>query len=270
MGSQKLSLSRRKLNKLGLVGTYLVFAAVLVRTFTYPDISPLLMRYLGLELVYLALFTAAFFIPLRMFWLLHLYLVVQCALVLMILSLFPQFDFVILLFLLLSYQASYFFSGRVRWSWIVLLVLLTGGPLMYFLGFLQGLALALITMAAEIVISAFIIVNEEIETARTKSQILLDELREAHQKLKLYADQVEELTTIQERNRVARTLHDTVSQLIFSISLTARSAEYLLIKDPKRLPEELEHLKAMTSEALTQLRSLIIRLRPAEPSSDNR
>jgi signal transduction histidine kinase len=97
---------------------------------------------------------------------------------------------------------------------------------------------------------------------QTKSQLLLAELQQAHQKLQESAEQAEELAAARERNRLARELHDTISQLIFSITLTARSARLLLVKDPARIPEQLDRLQEMTSSALTQLRSLIAELRP--------
>jgi signal transduction histidine kinase len=135
---------------------------------------------------------------------------------------------------------------------------------MFFQGVLEGLALSLTTIAAEIVIPAFMIVNHEIEKARAKSQHLLDELQEAHRQAQVYADQVEELAAVQERNRLASELHDSVSQLIFSISLTARAAQLLLDKDPRRVAEQLSYLQQITGEALGQLRSLITQLRPPQ------
>ncbi len=251
-----------KPSKIILAALYLVFAAVVARTLTYPDISSLLPRYVQLEATYIGLYTAVFFVPRRAQWLLQLYLTGQCALVLSILSLYPEFDFVIVLFLLLCYQAMLFFDRPRRSLWIGFLVMITGGSLIYFLGLLRGLALSLTTMAAEIIIAAFGTVIEETEAARARSQILLDELKESHRQLELQSSQVEELAAMQERSRVARTLHDTVSQIIFSVSLTARAAEYLLTKDPGRVPAELERLQVMTSEALSQLRSLITQLRP--------
>jgi len=255
-----------KPGRIGLTAIYLVFAAVVARTLTYEEISPLLPRYLGLELLYLALFTAVLLRPSLPGWLVHLYFVLQSALVLLILSLEPEFDFVVLLFFLLSCQASLFFTGRMRWMWVLGLVLLTGGSLIFYLGLLRGLAVALTTMAGEIVVPAYLIVNHETETARAKSQGFLRELEVTHQQLTLYASQVGELAAVQERNRLARQLHDTVSQLIFSISLTARSAQLLLAKDPLRVSEQLHHLQAMTGDALSQLRSLITQLRPSQKS----
>ncbi|MGW8251802.1 MAG: sensor histidine kinase [Anaerolineales bacterium] len=137
---------------------------------------------------------------------------------------------------------------------------------MFFLGALRGLSLSLTTIAGEIVIPAYVIVYNENEIARRHSQTLLDELREKNQRLQLYAKKVEDLAALQERIRLARQLHDSVSQLVFGISLTARSAQLLLASDPARLPEQLDRLQAMTGEALAQLRTLITRLRPPEGS----
>jgi len=86
--------------------------------------------------------------------------------------------------------------------------------------------------------------------------------------LELYASQVEDLAAVQERNRLARELHDTVSQLIFSINLTTRSVQLLLKKEPARVPEQLSRLQAMSTDALTQLRSLITQLRPPQNSKN--
>ena len=249
---------------LSLVIIYLVFLAVVFRTLALDENRPLLAWYLGFELVYLVLFTLALFIPHIPDWVKPLYFVVQSAIVLYMLSWRPEFDFLVVLFLLLCYPATLFFSGRMRWFWILAMVLLTSGSLIYFLGIVRGLALSLTTMAGEIVLPSLLIVSHERQVARNRSQALLDELQETHQRLQMYASQVEGLAAVQERNRLARELHDTVSQLIFSINLTTRSAQLLLKKDPARVPEHLKHLQEMTSDALSQLRSLITQLRPAQ------
>ena len=251
---------------IGLAAIYLAFGAVVARTLAVESIRHLISEYLGVELIYLLFFTALFFIPAIPSWLLHLYFIIQSALVLYLLSLWPEFDFIIVLFLLLSYQVSLSFVGRMCWVWIVSLVCLTGGSLIFYMGFVRGLSLSLTTMAAEIVIPAFLIVNQEIENARAESQILIRELEITHQQLELYAGQVEELAAIQERNRLARELHDTVSQLIFSISLTTRSAQLLLERDPARVEEQLIRLQEMSTDALSQLRSFIKQLRPPQKS----
>ena len=97
---------------------------------------------------------------------------------------------------------------------------------------------------------------------QAESQRLLTDLRSAHAKLQEYAAQAEELAAVRERNRLARELHDSVSQAIFSITLTSQSAQLLLEREPGRVPEVLDRLMELTSSALSQLRSIIAELRP--------
>ena len=257
----------RKPDKIPLICIYLDIAAAIARTVTFSQISSLRMQYLGLELAFIILCSSAWWLTHPPRWLLHLYFIIQCAIVILLVAIYPQFDFVILLFIVLTIQASYFFSGRVRLAWVSALVLLSWGSMMYFLGFKSSLATTPTVIAAEIVVLAYVLVNEGIEIARAKSQALLNDLSEIHRKLELYTNQVEELVSEQERNRISATLHDTVSQLLFSISLTARAAELLLRDDPGRLPQEIARLKTMTTEALSQLRSLIAQLKLSDDKS---
>ena len=249
---------------LGFSGALLAFAAVFVRTLSYDFLRSRLPLYIPLELLYLVLYALPFAFPRLPGRLLHLVFTCQSFLVLVILALDPEFDFVTVLYMLLSYQVAFVFRGRERLVWVVLLILLAGGSLIAFHGLLRGLALSLTTCAAMVVLPAYVRTNQEIEVARLESQALLGELRETHEQLERYAGQVEELASVQERNRLARELHDTVSQLIFSINLTARSAQLLLAKDPRRAAGQIDNLRGMTGESLAQLRSLITQLRPPQ------
>ena len=131
---------------------YLVLAAVLARSLAIEEMRPLLPRFLALGLVYVVLYTLLLWKSKLPTWLLHTYFVVQCILVLWMLSLRPQFDFVILLFLLLTFQVALNFTGWTRWFWVGMLILLSGGSLVYYLGVLEGLAKSLTTIAGEIIL----------------------------------------------------------------------------------------------------------------------
>jgi signal transduction histidine kinase len=61
---------------------------------------------------------------------------------------------------------------------------------------------------------------------------LLADLQQANQKLQAYALQVQELAAANERNRLARELHDSVTQTIFGLTLSAQAARILLERDP--------------------------------------
>ena len=137
---------------------------------------------------------------------------------------------------------------------------------MFYLGALRGLSLGLTTMAGCIIIPAYIIANQEIEMAQLKSQAMLSELQVTHQQLQAYAGQVEELAAIEERNRLARELHDSISQTIFSIVLNTRSAQILVQRDPARVRLQLEQLQSLAQDALAEMRGLIAQLRPSQKS----
>src|SRR5574341_870660 len=74
-----------------------------------------------------------------------------------------------------------------------------------------------------------------------------------------------ELSVIEERNRLARDLHDSVTQTLFSISLTAEAAA---AKDGAAAKADLENLRDLARSAVQEMRSLIFELRPAEIESD--
>jgi signal transduction histidine kinase len=77
-----------------------------------------------------------------------------------------------------------------------------------------------------------------------------------------------ELSVVEERNRLARELHDSVSQTLFSISLVADAAATLIERDPEQAKTKVEGLRDMARAAMEEMRSLIFELRPAELDAD--
>jgi signal transduction histidine kinase len=73
-----------------------------------------------------------------------------------------------------------------------------------------------------------------------------------------------ELAMMEERNRVARELHDAVTQKLFSLRLSAQAAGDLIGKAPDKAAAELDRVQRLAGEALSELRAVIVELRPAE------
>ena len=67
---------------------------------------------------------------------------------------------------------------------------------------------------------------------------------------------------LEERQRLARDLHDSVSQAVYGIALGARSAQEMLAKDPSQLREPLDYIVRLSEAALAEMRALIFELRP--------
>ena len=100
------------------------------------------------------------------------------------------------------------------------------------------------------------------EEARAHSDGLAAELGEANRRLRAYAGQAEEAAAAQERNALARELHDAATQTVFSMNLTAEAARMSLAEDPGRVPALLDRLQELARDALAEMRTLVRELRP--------
>lgn len=67
---------------------------------------------------------------------------------------------------------------------------------------------------------------------------------------------------IDERNRLARDLHDSISQSLFSLNLLAQGARNLVYERPDEAARALIEIQALAQESLEAMRSLIWQLRP--------
>ncbi len=73
---------------------------------------------------------------------------------------------------------------------------------------------------------------------------------------------VQERATLKERQRLARELHDLVSQALYGISLGAHTAISLFDTDRKKVLEALDYVITLTTAGITEMRALIFELRP--------
>lgn len=75
--------------------------------------------------------------------------------------------------------------------------------------------------------------------------------------------QSEHIAVTAERNRIARDLHDSVTQTLFSASLIAEVLPRIAERDPVETRRRLEELRQLTRGALAEMRTLLLELRPA-------
>ena len=122
------------------------------------------------------------------------------------------------------------------------------------------------------VIGAFYLTDKEGEDAFGPADQEVIELLAAHAAIaitnaRLY-ERSRELSVLSERNRLALELHDVVSQKLFSLVLTAEAAGTLLDRDTGAAREQVERLQVLAREALDELRSLVLELRPPDLERD--
>ncbi len=75
-------------------------------------------------------------------------------------------------------------------------------------------------------------------------------------------EQAQGKAALEERHRLARELHDSVSQALFGIGLGARTARTLLDSDPGKAVAPIEYVLSLAEAGLTEMRALIFELRP--------
>lgn len=76
-------------------------------------------------------------------------------------------------------------------------------------------------------------------------------------------EHAEESAAAAERNRLARDLHDAVSQTLFSVSLIAEVLPRIYARDPVQGAQRLDELRHLSRGALAEMRTLLLELRPA-------
>jgi PAS domain S-box-containing protein len=75
-------------------------------------------------------------------------------------------------------------------------------------------------------------------------------------------EQVKQAAATAERSRLARDLHDSVTQALFSASLVAEVLPQVWQRDPEEARQGLEELRHLTRGALAEMRTLLLELRP--------
>jgi PAS domain S-box-containing protein len=100
--------------------------------------------------------------------------------------------------------------------------------------------------------------SEEIELALTFG----DQAKLAIENARLRA-QSEQTAVAAERNRIARDLHDSVTQTLFSASLIAEVLPRLWERDLEESRRRLDELRSLTRGALAEMRTLLLELRPS-------
>lgn len=92
-------------------------------------------------------------------------------------------------------------------------------------------------------------------------ETVADMLAGAVENGRLY-QRAQQAAALEERNRLARELHDSVSQQLFSMTLTAQAARSQFERNPARVPALLDRLHETATAALAEMRALIFQLRP--------
>ncbi len=192
----------------------------------------------------------------------YFYLVFQSALT-FILMLFPEpTDYFAVLYCILSMQIVQRLPIRPAMILIAVFTPLTFIAIARNIGIPAAIPLTAVYLAGNALLAAYADAARRALKIREQNQVTLVELQEANRQLASYSKQLEQLTVARERGRLARELHDSVTQSIFSMTLTTQSAILLLERDPARVGEQLARLNELAQGALAEMQTLISELSP--------
>ena len=178
----------------------------------------------------------------------HIYLAVQTSILGILLLWPPGLNTAPILYLVLVFRVVPRMSTKVGFLWMGIFIALVFVGLGLDEGWFLGFVLTLLYSAVYLFVNTLV--------------VALRQLEEAHQQLQASAFQAEEMAAVQERNRLARNLHDSVTQTIFSMTLAADTARIQLDRDPPQVAFHLERLQQLAQNALSEMRSLVFELRP--------
>jgi signal transduction histidine kinase len=189
------------------------------------------------------------------------YLILQTAAVFGLFLLPGDDDFYAALLAVLSMQALQRFGPWPGVLWLVLFVPVMFLPFLASYSPAEAAALALVYTALNVLLGAYALATRRAEEAHDQNRALGRDLETANAELLDYSDRLEKLAVARERNRLARELHDSVTQTVFSMTLAGQAA-ILLRDEPSRLDVQLDRLRELTENALAEMRVLVSELGP--------
>jgi len=157
------------------------------------------------------------------------------------------------LFLLLTIHTAVVLPGKATVIWIAIYYLIISSIVFATRG-LGGVYAILFYLSAYVICGFFGNTLQQAEVARDRNQRLVDELKETQQKL-------QELAVVDERNRLARDLHDSVKQQVFAISMQLSAARTSLPETDKAY-QSVTEAERLAQQAGAELTTLINALRP--------
>jgi len=248
-----------------LTVAFLYTAAVLRSVLAFDDGRRLFA--IALLVAWLALFLAEPALSRRWHPWFTVNVVLQAAAVGAALTLSDSSDFFAILLAVPSMQAAMRWQVRSAALLIGLFALLTGACLVAHDGVAQAVIFAAIYAGADVFLAAYALTTKRATEARLRNESLAVDLRDTNGRLADYAARAELLAGVRERQRLARDLHDSATQTLFSMTLTARSSLLLLQRSPGKVVAQLDQVDELARTALREMDALSAEL-PSPPAGE--
>jgi signal transduction histidine kinase len=238
-----------------------MFAAAALRSFLIFQDTPLLGRVLLLLAAWMLAFIVDNLFADRSLWFSAVWIGLEMLIILILLRT-TRADYFVFLFAIPIMQAMQQFTPKVTAALTGLATLLTFLTLLQPFGVFYALALAVLFFGGTVFLVVYIGSTRRARLIQDQQQALVSELQQANRRLEFYSQQQQQLAAGRERQRLARELHDSVTQTIFSMTMTTQSALLLLERDRQQVAAQLDRLDQLAQSTLAEMQVLISRLAP--------
>jgi signal transduction histidine kinase len=125
----------------------------------------------------------------------------------------------------------------------------------------------LTVIAAIVFVAVFADMRRKEQQAREHAEQLTAELEQANAQLAAYATQAEELAMTQERNRLAREIHDSLGHYLTTVNVQIEAAKVVMDSDPDRALDAMNKAQELTQKGLNRVRESVAALRESPVSN---
>lgn len=167
----------------------------------------------------------------------------------------------LIVFFIISANAMIYFKEWGGIAWVAILAIISMLSFIGTYGFQSGLVTVLVYSGGYLFFGAFGRVLVRSRQAQEESERLYTELQAAHEQLQDYVFRVEELAVAQERNRLAREVHDSLGHRMTVSAVQLEGAQRLIAKDPEKAAEMVGTVREQVKQALAELRQTVATLR---------
>ena len=188
-------------------------------------------------------------------------LLVQSGIIFALVRIAPSLNFFVIWFYIMAVYTVLTLPPKAAYTWIVFFTLVTLALMVSTYGWVGGITSAGIYASGFVFFIIFANMTKRANEARQESERLLDELREAHHALQVYAAKAETLAVSEERNRLAREMHDTLGHRLTVSAVQLEAAQRLIPENPARAAQMVETVRRQVRAALTELRQTVAALR---------
>jgi signal transduction histidine kinase len=191
-------------------------------------------------------------------------------LLIIVISIADNFNLSLFLFLFIPFTSFPVFGAGVSYglavaAWLFYMVKITPVHPLWYRDVEQVIFFSIYTLGLVFIVAMAHVVQRE-QRSRTNAEKLLADLAESHRQLQSYALRIAELAATEERNRLARDIHDSLGHYLTVINVQLEKALAFRERQPVAAEQAVKDAKRLAGEALQDIRRSVGALRNAPES----